>query len=77
MLVLSRKAAESILIGDNIEVVVVRIDGNRVRLGIQAPQHVRVVRNELQGNVVKPMGTTSQSQIHLSDNPLDRDCMDG
>lgn len=47
MLVLSRKKNESIVIGDNITVVVVEIRGDKVRLGIEAPTEVSVHRNEV------------------------------
>jgi carbon storage regulator len=47
MLVLTRRPGQSILIGDGIEVVVVRVEGDRVVLGIEAPREVRVVRGEL------------------------------
>ena len=47
MLVLSRKENERILIGDNIEVLVVRIQEGQVRLGIQAPDDVQVDREEV------------------------------
>lgn len=47
MLVLSRKKNESIIIGDNISIVVVEIRGDKVRLGIEAPREVSVHRNEV------------------------------
>jgi carbon storage regulator len=47
MLVLSRKAGEQIVIGDNIRLVVSQIKGQRVSIGIVAPEHVPVVRGEL------------------------------
>jgi carbon storage regulator len=47
MLVLSRRVSESIQIGEDIVVSVVRIEGERVRIGINAPTEVRVVRSEL------------------------------
>ena len=47
MLVLSRKIGEKLVIGDNITVVVSRISGNRVTIGIEAPPEVRIVRGEL------------------------------
>lgn len=47
MLVLSRKIGETISVGDGIEIVVNRISGNRVTLGIKAPGSVRIVRGEL------------------------------
>ena len=47
MLVLSRKPGERILIGDGIAVTVVRIGPNTVRLGIDAPRNMNIVRDEL------------------------------
>jgi carbon storage regulator CsrA len=53
MLVLTRKADEQIMIGNDITVTVVRVHGNRVRIGIAAPRHVRVTRGELPRNEVE------------------------
>lgn len=50
MLVLSRKRNEKILIGEDIKITVVEICGDRVRLGIEAPDFVPVVRAELSKN---------------------------
>lgn len=47
MLVLSRKRDESIVINDNITIVVVEIRGDRVRLGIEAPKEIPVHRREV------------------------------
>lgn len=47
MLVLSRKQTESIRIGDDIEVVVLRIASNRVRLGFRCPSDVPITRGEI------------------------------
>ena len=47
MLVLTRKANQSIMIGDDIEVSVLSVIGEKVRLGIQAPRHVLVFRKEV------------------------------
>jgi carbon storage regulator len=47
MLVLSRKQLDAIYIGDDIKITVVRIDRNQVRLGIEAPPHISVLREEL------------------------------
>ena len=47
MLVLSRKINEVIHIGDDIQVVVTKIQGDRVRLGIKAPKHMEIRRGEL------------------------------
>ena len=47
MLVLSRKRDESIVINDDITIVVVEIRGDKVRLGVEAPQEVPVHRREV------------------------------
>ncbi len=47
MLVLSRRVGETILIGDDIAVTLVRIGPNTVRLGITAPREVNIAREEL------------------------------
>jgi carbon storage regulator len=47
MLVLTRKTRESILIGHDIRVTIDRIDGQRVRIGIEAPEGVKILREEL------------------------------
>lgn len=47
MLVLSRKPGERILIGENVTVTIVRIGPNTVRLGIDAPRDLNIVREEL------------------------------
>jgi carbon storage regulator len=54
MLVLTRKRAERLIIADSIVVTVVQIDGGKVRLGIDAPPHVRVLRQELRAQSVGP-----------------------
>ena len=47
MLVLTRKLQERVQIGDNITISILRVKGNSVRIGIEAPKDVRVVRAEL------------------------------
>lgn len=49
MLVLSRKKSEKIKLGDSIEITVVRVTGDKVRIGIRAPDDVSVLRQELVG----------------------------
>jgi carbon storage regulator len=65
MLVLTRKPGEEILIGDNIRLTVVRIDGGKVRLGIAAPASVPVRRQEicaLQPSERVPFSATAMSR---------------
>ncbi len=47
MLVLSRKEGEKLVIGENITLVVSKISGNRVTIGIEAPVDVKIMRGEL------------------------------
>lgn len=49
MLVLSRKLSEKIVIDGGIVVTVVKIEGGQVRLGIQAPENIKVFREEIAG----------------------------
>ena len=51
MLVLTRKAGESIVVGDEIVVTVLEIRGGQVRLGVEAPRDVSVYRSEVQAQV--------------------------
>jgi carbon storage regulator len=51
MLVLSRKVGERIWIGEEISITVVRLAGGVVRLGIEAPAHMPVVRDELKRRI--------------------------
>lgn len=59
MLVLSRKPGERIMIGDNIAVTIVRIGPNNVRVGIDAPRDMNIVREELCGKESVPASDKS------------------
>lgn len=47
MLIVSRKKSESVLIGDDIEILVTEIGSDRVKIGIKAPKGVQILRKEL------------------------------
>lgn len=47
MLVLSRKKDQAIMIGDNIEITIIEVQGDQVRIGINAPKNVSIYRKEL------------------------------
>ena len=53
MLVLSRKVGQKILIGDRISVTVVRVGQGGVRIGVEAPEEMEVVREELRADDAK------------------------
>jgi carbon storage regulator len=61
MLVLTRKSNQSIMIGDDVEVSVLSVMGEKVRIGIQAPQEIPVFRKEI------------YLEIHRDDDLGDRD----
>lgn len=61
MLVLSRRVGESIVLGSNIVVTVMRVDGDLVRLGIQAPRDVPVHRLEIYEQVQRTNQSAAQS----------------
>ena len=47
MLILSRKTNQKILIGDDIEITIIEVRGDQVKIGIKAPQEIQVFRQEL------------------------------
>lgn len=51
MLVLSRKKGESIIIQDQIEVTVLAVEGDTVRIGISAPKHIDIYRQEIYASI--------------------------
>jgi carbon storage regulator len=59
MLVLSRKKNESIIINDDITIVVVEIRGDKVRLGVEAPKEVPVHRNEVYEAIRRNQGSNN------------------
>ena len=72
MLVLSRKPGEKVSIGSDIRFVVVEVKGNRVRIGIDAPAEVRIVRAELCESPAGPIGRREhkhKEKHHAAGNP--------
>jgi carbon storage regulator len=61
MLVLTRKTDESIIIGDNIAVTVVAVEGDQVRLGVTAPKDIAVHRQEVYEQIKKENLEAAQS----------------
>ena len=51
MLALSRRIGESIIIDNNIVVTVIGVSGEQVKLGIQAPSHIKIYREEIQAQI--------------------------
>jgi carbon storage regulator len=51
MLVISRKPEESIEIGDHVRIRILKVEGHRVRLGIEAPREQTIIRSELRAKL--------------------------
>jgi carbon storage regulator len=70
MLVLTRRANQAIRVGPNVEVKVVRIEGDRVVLGIVAPRHIAVVRSELveevSGELLEASGARARLRVMIA-----------
>jgi carbon storage regulator len=63
MLVLTRKSNQSIMIGDDIEVSVLSIMGEKVRIGIQAPRDIPVFRKEVYLEIQEERGTVAAAPV--------------
>lgn len=66
MLVLSRKQNERIRVGDSVVVTVVRVSGDKVRIGIQAPPHIRVLRDELEDDCIGEVLLETEAELPIS-----------
>ncbi|MDP4176923.1 MAG: carbon storage regulator CsrA [Bacillota bacterium] len=63
MLVITRKKGESILIGDDIEITVIKVDDNSVKVAISAPKSVTILRKELYKEVQEENKEAAQFDI--------------
>lgn len=68
MLVISRKKGESLLIGEDIEITVVKIDDGSVKLSISAPRNITILRKELYREVEKENKSAAASDISVLKN---------
>lgn len=72
MLVLTRKSNQSIMIGDDVEVSVLSVMGEKVRIGIQAPQEIPVFRKEIYLEIHREDGTIEASVADEDDGATTR-----
>jgi len=66
MLVLSRQRDETIVIGDDIEITIVDIRGEKVRLGISAPSHIAVHRKEVYDAIKRESQAAGDDSGHVA-----------
>ncbi len=69
MLVLSRQRDESIMIGDNVEIIIVDVRGDKVRLGITAPKEIPVHRREIYDAIQREKRQKKEAQEKESQAP--------
>jgi carbon storage regulator len=69
MLILTRRIGESLNIGDEIKITLLGIKGNQVRIGIDAPKHVQVHREEIYDKIKRE---TRKANRKMSDDVLDQ-----
>jgi len=68
MLILTRKVGESLMINDDIEIVVTELSGDKVKIGVIAPQNFRVLRKELyQTMEINKESASGQSAADIQD----------
>lgn len=68
MLIITRKKGESLMIGDDIEIVISKIDDGSVKIGIKAPKDVSILRKELYEEVEKENKEASKFDINILNN---------
>ena len=64
MLILTRRVGETVMIGDEVAVTVLRVKGNQVRLGVNAPKSISVQREEIFQRIKREAG-----EVSSTDNP--------
>jgi carbon storage regulator len=67
MLVLSRKSLQSVTIGDDIRITVIRLEGSQVRIGIEAPRDVRILRDELVDGYEESPGLQDETAVDFAE----------
>lgn len=69
MLILSRKESERIYLGDDVVLTIVRIHGDKVRIGVEAPSDIRILRRELDDQTIEASRFPEGLRVSSSDEP--------
>ena len=65
MLILTRRVGETVVIGDNVDVTVLSVKGNQVRLGVKAPREVAVHREEIYERICQEQSEATESPVRV------------
>lgn len=76
MLVLTRKKEQSIVIGDNIEITIIDVQGDQVRIGINAPRNVSVYRKEIYLEIIEENKKAAEVKVLSLDGLLKKQAED-
>ena len=68
MLVLTRKLNESIMIGNDIEITVLAVEGEQIKLGINAPKHIEIHRKEVYLSIQQENNQAVNTEVNLLTN---------
>ena len=68
MLIITRKKGESLMIGDDIEIVISKIDDGSVKIGINAPRDIEILRKELYEEVEQENRAATKVDINMLNN---------
>lgn len=67
MLILNRKEDESIIISDNIEIKILSIDEGKVKIGIEAPRDITILRREIYDEVIEENKKSIEVDVNILD----------
>jgi carbon storage regulator len=63
MLVITRKATESFIIGDNIRINILGVNGDKIKIGIEAPKDVKIMRSEVYETIRNNMEAVTSQKL--------------